>query len=293
MVRHPHERRRISSLLALGVAAVLAGAIRLPAQADRPSFEVVSIRSNKSGEVRVSGGFLPGGRYRVVNYPLRDLIAAAYLQPQINPDFLISGGPQWIDRERFDIDARAESDFPAGPDGPTAPRRQMLQELLADRFGLRVHRETSQRPVYALTMARTGGTFGPRLRPAAVACAESTAATASSGSAAPACGARIGPGFVTLVGTPLRSLTSVLPRFVNRVVVDHTGLMGPFDLDLTWTPAPGEWVAPPVAGGTALPVSDGPSLFSALQEQLGLKLEPARAPVDVLVIDHAEMPVDN
>jgi len=90
----------------------------------------------------------------VTNYPLRNLIAAAYLRPQINPDFLISGGPNWIDSEHFDVDAKAATDFPPGPDSPTAPRRIMLQKLLADRFGLRVHHETSQRPVYALVMAR-------------------------------------------------------------------------------------------------------------------------------------------
>ena len=293
MARHPHQRPRITALLALGVAAVVAGPTRLAAQGSLPSFEVASIRINTSGDVRVSGGFLPGGRYRVVNYPLRNLIAAAYLQPQINPDFLITGGPRWLGSERFDIDARAESEFPVGPDGPMAPRRQMLQRLLADRFKLQVHRETSERPVYALTMARGGGVFGPRLRPATGGCTDSMAAAAASGRPAPSCSPRVGPGFVTLVGAPLTSLTSLLPRFVNRVVVDRTGLMGSFDLDLTWTPAPGEWVAPPVAGFAGAPASDGPSLFSALQEQLGLKLEPARAHVDTLVIDHAELPAGN
>src|SRR4051812_22121363 len=106
---------------------------------DIPKFEVVSIKPNKSGEDRVSGGFLPGGYYRVTNYPLRSLIAAAYLRPQINPDFLISGGPEWIDSDRFDIEARAAGEFPAAPDSPTAPRRMMLQQLLAERFGLQVH----------------------------------------------------------------------------------------------------------------------------------------------------------
>src|SRR5262245_38207636 len=75
-------------------------------------FEVASIKQNKSGEERVSGGFLAGGLYRVTNYPLRSLIAAAFMRPQVNPDFLIAGGPEWMDSDRFDIEARASAEFP-------------------------------------------------------------------------------------------------------------------------------------------------------------------------------------
>jgi uncharacterized protein (TIGR03435 family) len=289
MVRHLDRRRLTRALFALGVVGLIGGASRTLAQAPPPSFEVASIRSNRSGETRVSGGFLPGGRYRVINYPLRNLIAAAYLRPQINPDFLIAGGPGWIDSDRFDIDARAESDFPAGSDA----RRRMLQQLLADRFALKVHFETSERPVYVLTTVRPNGGIGPQLRAVPSSCADLMAAAARSASPAPSCGMRVGPGFVSLAGAPLTSLTSLLPRFVNRVVVDRTQLTGSFDLELTWTPAPGEWVAPATAGGAGAPVSDGPSLFSALQEQLGLKLESTRAPVDILVVDHAETPTGN
>jgi len=94
-------------------------------------------------------------------------------------------------------------------------------------------------------------------------------------------------------GAPLTTLTNLLPRFVNRVVIDGTALGGSFDLELKWTPAPGEWVAPPLPGGAGAPAIDGPSLFSALQEQLGLKLQSTRGPVDMQVIDSAEMPTEN
>ena len=142
----------------VGTVWVLSGIVGGPSAQTplSPAFEVASVKPNKSGESRVSGGFQPGGRYKVSNYALRSLIAAAYLRPQVNPDFLISGGPNWIDADRFDVDAKAAEDFPPVPDGPRSPRRVMLQALLADRFKLKVHHEASERPIYALVMARTG-----------------------------------------------------------------------------------------------------------------------------------------
>src|SRR5262245_40491357 len=137
---------------------------------DTYRFEVASIKVNKSGEDRVSSGFLPGGLYRVSNYPLRSLVAAAYLRPQVNPGFLIEGGPEWIDSTRFDIEARAAGEFPAGPDSPTAPRRVMLQNLLAERFGLKVHHETRQGDVYVVTFARPDRKPGPQLQSSRLDC---------------------------------------------------------------------------------------------------------------------------
>ena len=244
-------------------------------------FEVASIKQNKSGEERVSGGFLPGGLYRVTNYPLRSLIAAAFMRPQVNPDFLIAGGPEWMDSERFDIEARAFSEFPAGPDGPTAPRRLMLQALLADRFGLKVHYEPRERELYALTLIQSDQKLGPQLRPSTTDCTVQGA-----------CAVKLGPGNIASAGMTVSQLVSLLPRFVDRVVVDNTSLTDRFDLRLTWTPAPGEWVAP-IVGGSPSALADGPSLFTALQEQLGLKLQPRKGPVDTLVVDHAERPTQN
>ncbi|MEP7354348.1 MAG: TIGR03435 family protein [Acidobacteriota bacterium] len=251
-----------------------------------PAFEVASIKPNNSGETRVSGGYQPGGRYSVTNYSLRALIAAAYVRPQVNPDFLIAGGPKWMDSDRFDVEAKAAGEFPGGPDGLSAPRRVMLQGLLADRFGLKVHHEKRQGPVYSLNVVRPDGRLGPKLRVSSADCA--TPATPP----AQGCFARIGPGSISSGGMLLAQFISLLPRFVDRVVVDSTMLTGRYDMDLSWTPAPGEWVAPPIPGGAA-PATDGPSLFTAIQEQLGLKLQPQTGPVDMLVIDDAHQPSGN
>lgn len=258
-----------------------------PAAPPAPKFEVASIRVNRSGEARVGGGFQPGGRYHVTNYTLRALIASAYFRPQVNPGFLIEGGPKWIDSEHFDIDAKTSAEVPAGPEGPSSPRRRMLQALLAERFNLETHDETRQEPIYALVFAKSEKTMGPQLHPSSVDCA------AAQAGAVRAFFPRIGPGAVAITGTTLTQFVSLLPRFVNRVVRDSTGLTGCFDIQLTWTPAPGEWVAPPPPGQSASPPAAGPSIFTAVREQLGLKLEPRTGPVDILVIDHVEMPSEN
>jgi uncharacterized protein (TIGR03435 family) len=252
----------------------------------RLAFEAATVKPNNSGETRVSGGFRLGGRYTVTNYTLRSLIAAAYVRPQVNPDFLIAGGPKWIDSDRFDVDAKAADEFPMGEDGPVAPRRLMLQALLEDRFKLKVHHETRQGPVFALLFARNDRAPGPKLRRSSIDCAAPPAGTRG-------CTARIGQGRIAAAGTTVAQFASLLPRFVDRVVIDSTGLMGRYDLELKWTPAPGEWAAPPPPGRGESPPADGPSLFTALQEQLGVKLQSQTGPIDTLVIDQVEKPDAN
>lgn len=277
---------------AAGLSLLLITSPRLPAQSAADTgqfrFEVAAVRTNNSGEARTSGGFQPGGRYRVSNYTLRALIAAAYVRPQVNPDFLIAGGPRWIDTDHFDVEAKAGGDFPPGPDGPSSPRRRMLQALLADRLQLKVHHELRQGPTYALVLAKDDRNLGPQLHLSSADCAVTPAAPRQ------ACSARIGPGSFAAVGTTMAQFVSLLPRFVDRVVTDSTGLTGRFDMELHWTPLPGEWVAPPSPGvQRGLPAADGPSLFTALQEQLGLKLRGQTGPVDTLVIDSVEKPSEN
>ncbi len=282
--------RLTASLISFGIPLLLlaSGSERAAAQPspDAIKFEVAAISVNNSGEERVSGGFQPGGRYRVNNYSLRSLIAAAYLRPQVNPDFLISGGPDWMDKLRFNIEAKASEDFPPGPDGPNAPRRIMLQNLLAERFGLKVHHENRQGRIFALVLAKNGQSLGPQLRPSSVDCGNRAAAPAQS------CYIRIAPGSLDLGGVPLSALTNLLPRFVDHVVVDSTGLSGRYDIELTWTPGPTEWVAPPTVANPTPPTGDS-SLVTALREQLGLRLQSQTGPVDVLVIDAAHRPTEN
>lgn len=280
-------RRRIflpTATAAVWAVAWLSAATDAQSPISEDRFEVSVVNVNTSGEERVAGGFQPGGRYSVTNYPLRALIAAAYLRPQVNPDFLIAGGPDWIDKARFNVEAKAAGEFPPGPDGPNAPRRVMLQRLLGDRFGLRVHRENREARIFALQRVRDDR-LGPNLKPSQLECGGRGA------TAAAACAPRIAPGSLTLPATSLSTLVNLLPRFVNRVVIDATGLTGRFDLDLTWTPGPTEWIPPPSAGASGR--DDGSSLSTALREQLGLHLQPQTGAVDVLVIDAASWPTGN
>lgn len=253
-------------------------------------YELASIRINASGEDRVTGGFRPDGGFLGRNYSLRALMAAAFLRPQINPDFLIAGGPAWIDSTRFDVEARPGTPLTAGPDGPSAPRRVLLQRLLAERFGLRTHIE--RRPASLYRLVRVSATrYGPGLQEARE-CTPATPDTAAGPSSLepPPCDMRIGPGLVVMKRAPLSQLVALLPRFLNRVVKDDTGITARIDLELRWTPAPGEWIAPP---GVAADDGDWPGLATALQEQLGLRLNAERGDVDYLVIDDVHLPTEN
>jgi uncharacterized protein (TIGR03435 family) len=256
-------------------SALVLGGLTFAQEQPRLTFEASTVKPNNSGETRVSGGFRLGGRYTVTNYTLRSLIASAYVRPQVNSDFLIAGGPKWIDSDRFDVDAKAADEFSIAEDGPAAPRRLMLQALLEDRFKLQVHHETRQGPVFALLFARSDRAPGPNFHRSSIDCAAPPAGTRG-------CTSRIGQGRIAAAGTTIAQFAGLLPRFVDRVVIDSTGLMGRYDLELKWTPAPGE-----------SPSADGPSLFTALQEQLGLKLQSQQGPIDMLVIDHVEKPDAN
>jgi len=264
--------------------------------ADTPAFEVASVKPNKSGDGRVMIGMQPGGRFTATNVPLRMLIRNAY---QLQ-DAQLVGGPDWIASDRFDIMAKAEGDPPPTPPGTAGPIQLMLRTLLADRFKLVVHNETRELPIYALVLARSDGRLGPQLRPAAVDCAAMAAARGRGGpppalpqpGERPTCGMRIGPGQMAGGGFPLSQFATTLSQFVQRGVVDRTGLTGNFDLDLTWTPDFQGRGGPPPPGAPDLPPIDpnGPSIFTAVQEQLGLKLDSQKGPVDVLVIDRVEQP---
>jgi uncharacterized protein (TIGR03435 family) len=274
-------------------AAALASAVARPgAQATEPmAFEVASVKPNKSGPA--AGQFLrgqPGGVVQVGNMTLRDLITWAY---QIQ-GFQLVGGPEWLPNDRFDITASAGRDLPATGFGAVAPAMLMMRALLVERFGLGVHGETRELPIYALVIARADGRLGPGLRRSATDCAALIKAGASGTQPVPPppgpdgrprCGLTGRSGAIMAGGYPLSQFTRFLAPQVQRVVVDRTGLTGDWDIDLAFTP--------PQAAGSTDPAASDPnstSLFTALQEQLGLKLEPARGPVEVLVIDRVERP---
>jgi uncharacterized protein (TIGR03435 family) len=181
----------------------------------------------------------------------------------------------------------------------------MLRTLLVERFKLAVHHETRELPVYALVFARSDGKLGSQLHPASVDC-EALRATGRDRGAPPpfpqpgerpTCGMRLGPGQMAGGGYPLSQLATTLSSFVQRVVVDRTGLAGNFDFDLTWSPDQFQGGGPlgPLPGSERPVGSDSsaPSIFTALEEQLGLKLASQKGPVDVLVIDRVERPTED
>ena len=226
----------------------------------------------------------------VTNYPLRPLIVLAYgLLPQ-----QVTGGPAWLETARFDILAQADGDIPPSPPGGPPGRAQlMLQRLLADRFAVMVRRDTREMPVYALTVARSDGRLGPRMSAAQSDCAALMAAYGRGEGPMPPrdqCGISGGAGRLSAAGITMPMLARlVLSGPAGRIVEDNTGLTGAFDLDLTFTPD----LATDPGGASTSASTDQTSLFTALEEQLGLKLVPRRAAVEVLVVDRAERPTEN
>jgi uncharacterized protein (TIGR03435 family) len=255
---------------------------------DLPSFEVASIKQNRSGEFAGRFGYEPGGQLVVANNAVRNLIRSAYnLQ-----NYQIVGGPDWMNSDRYDVSARA------GGDPSQEQLRLMLRRLLIERFKLAARLETRDIPTYALVVARGDRSPGPGLRRAAVDCLAITAAAEKRGVAPqlpqpqgnrPACGTRSMPGSMMGAGVSMSDLARNLAGPANRMVVDKTALSGAWDFDLTFAL---EQPLPNIPGLTP-PPADAVPLFTALQEQLGLKLEPQTAAVEVLVIDRIERPTPN
>jgi len=279
--------------LAIVVVSALGASSRLVAQTAPQSdrFEVASVKPNRSGALNI-GFDVPGPRrFTVTNAPLRDIIRFAH---DVD-DARLVGGPDWIRSERFDIVATSERDIPAWtPDGPPAVLLAMVRALLAERFRLETHRDMRELPIYALVLARSDRTLGRRAVASTVDCAAAAAtrpAPPASPSDPPVCGMRIGPGQMLLGSVPMSRFATVLAPFARRLVIDRTGLTGTYNLQLSWTPE-GRLQGPAPDGAPPLPTTDpdGASLFASIQEQLGLKLEPTRAPVDVVVIDRVEPP---
>lgn len=262
-----------------------------------PAFEVASVKPNDSNDGRVMFGLQPGGRFTATNVTFMALLRQAY---QLQ-SFQVAGGPGWINADRFDVTARA----PEGESGGNqADRiRPMLQALLRDRFQFAAHTETREMPIYALVVARGDGTLGPKLTPATTDCAAQRGRGPRGGGALPAppqpgqridCGLMMGFGVMNAGGMPIVELARTISQQVGRIVVDKTGLTGSYDFELNYAPdaGGGGFAGVPAPPGAQAPAADPnlPSLFTALEEQLGLKLEAERGPVDVLVIDSVAPP---
>jgi uncharacterized protein (TIGR03435 family) len=272
--------------------------------ATAPVFEVASIKPSKSGgSFEVGGGKamfekeIPGwaspDRFSARGETLLTLIQMAY---GIHQAKQISGAPNWIDSEEYDVEAKvdkSEADTlqKFSPDQRNLEQQRMLQALLADRCKMRAHRGTKLLPVYALVIAKNG----PKLRVAKPGDTYSNGVQ-DEGRPAGAETLEFWPGRLTGQAVPVAFLVQQLmnqPELEGRLVLDHTGLTGTYDFKLQWT-AQRLSSNPSQEPDAALPPdSSGPSLFSALQQQLGLRLESTKGPVDIVVIDHIERPSEN
>jgi uncharacterized protein (TIGR03435 family) len=283
--------------LALAVCLATVVTIVVLGQEKPTTFEVASVKANKSGDTNGRLQGLPGGRVLATNMPVRPIITFAY---QI-AGYQLIGGPAWLASDRYDLNAKMEENVSATPAVPGAsapnPMQLALQNLLEDRFKLKVHRESREMDIYALVLARPGGSPGPGLKPTTTDCAAVAAAAAAAAREGkpptpfgapgqPLCGIQGNTGKIRFGGLPARSFPAAFSGPAGRMVVDRTGLTGSWDFELTY--------AAEARGPDAPPVDpNAPSLFTAIQEQLGLKLEPTKGPVEVLVIDSVERPVED
>ena len=252
-----------------------------------PAFDVVSIKRVTEPRNRRSVGSQPGGRFVLSGMAIAPMIREAY--PADTSDLI--GAPDWVSSEVYDLTAQA------GRDASRDEIKDMLRRLLAERFNLAVHYEMQERPTFALVLARADGRLGPGIRPSTLDC-EAIQAARQAGSkepfpatsnGAPACGMsmRGAVGMEVLLGAqPISRLASSMSGAAGRVVLDKTGLKGNYDITLNYS----EQSRP---DAPAPPPDAPPNIFTALQEQLGLKLDPDRAPLKVLVIDRIQRPSDN
>jgi uncharacterized protein (TIGR03435 family) len=282
-----------------------------PAATTSPTFEVASIKRNTSGAGFQTISMQPE-RLTFVNFPVRQLIVRAY---QVQP-FQVLGGPSWITGDRFDVTTKADAN--ATPE----QLNLMLQAMLADRFKLKVHKETRQSDIYRLVLARADGKLGDSIKPAAVNCAAMRGRPGGPGPgpggpagagpvAVPApraggpqpgpgggmggCQMMVAPGRLQVAGQPMSTFANQLAQQLGRPVRDETGLTGSYDFTLTFMPETGGRAGVPPIGAPDLPPIDpnAPSLPTALQEQLGLKLETTKGPIEMIVIDSIDQPTEN
>ncbi len=266
--------RRSAHVAVLGVALVIGSGWAAP----QLQFEVASVKRNSSNDDR--GSFIspaPGGRFVATNAPLRSIIQVVYGVPP----YALVGGPDWLDSTRYDIQGKAAADL------PMAQIYSMVRGLLAERFKLSVRTEQRDTPGYALVLARHDARLGASLTRLDTDCAQvqRPAGAPVVVDGLPPCrrifseDRRIG-----MNGRPLDDFARALSPRVGRPVANRTGLEGSYALRFQWAP---DLDASPPAN------PEGMSLFTALEEQLGLKLVGERTMMDVVVIEHVERPTDD
>jgi len=285
--------------LILAIVAVASSFVELgslqanqPQSANRPqpsAFEVASVKTNRSGEPGAQIRPQPDGGFSATNAPLLDLLQFSYGYP----GHRIAGLSGWALTDRFDISARGTT-TPQTPAGGMERIALSLRALLADRFLLRTHTETRQAPVYELRLDRADGRLGPRLtgtkREDCRAMLSGRRPTADQEPTdAPRCGIGTGNGSIRAGGVPLSQFAEALGRLLERPVVDRTGLTGTFDVVLSFSPE-GTLELPPPPGPQPRVDQNAPSIFTALREQLGLKLDSGRGAVEMLVVDSVQRP---
>lgn len=283
--------------------ALISSAAAFAQKAAPLEFEVASIKPSDPNDQRMMFRMVPGGAINLHGITLKALVQQAY---DVR-DFQISGGPGWIGADKYDITAKAETTSAEAPPDPrqlSEEQRKTLQEqtrlrlqtLLAGRFQLKIHHETKELPVYALVVAKNG----PKLK-------EDRGENTGPGKGM----MRMSPGQLVGQQVGMAFLAQSLAQMVSRTVLDQTGLKGTYDFELNFASDQGRGAVfgggagdgppppPPPGAGPGLikepppPDPNGPTIFTALQEQLGLKLESQKGPVDIIVIDHVEKPSEN
>jgi len=240
------------------------------------SFEAASVKPSPPGQRGYSNPQPAHGFLTAKNVTLKQLILDAY---QIQ-EFQLVGGPNWLDSARYDVTAKAATE--------TSKQEvyKMLQEVLADRFHLTIRRESRTLPMYDLVLGKNG----PKIHASeAGTCPEVKDQTREH-----PCGGFSIRNRREVFGerVTMQQLADTMSLFVNRTVLDKTGLKGVFDVKLSWTPDEGQRPGQE-SPDAPTPDSNGPSIFTALQEQAGLKLESKKGPVEVLIIDRAEKATKN
>jgi uncharacterized protein (TIGR03435 family) len=248
-----------------------------PAPGPLPAWDVALVKSHPAEDQTMSWQMTADG-LSLVNLPLEQMICSAWdLKP-----YQVSGLSEWMKNSTYDLTAKVTGDdVDAYKKLNTAQRRQMLQTLLSERFKLKTHMETKTLPVYDLVLDKGGS----KLKPTTALEAPSEAEMRANPDKYKKGYMMMGPGMYEATGVPVKSLTSQLSNALGKPVLDTTGLKGLYDITLHFRPEDA------VAGSGD--DADKPSVFSAVQDQLGLKLVPGKAPVETLVVDAAEKPPAN